>query len=140
MAQYLEFFSNHPFLVLSFLLILGALGWSYLPATSGARKLSPLDATRLINHDDAVVIDLRSEGDFDQGHILNSLHIPHDKLAERIKSLEKYRSRPIIATCRTGHQSAGAGGVLLRNGFEKVYYINGGILAWEGASLPLSRR
>ena len=104
------------------------------------RKLSPSDTTRLINHEDAVIIDLRTDGEFRQGHIVNALNIPESQLAERLGKLNKYRARPIIATCRTGQISVKAGGKLVADGFEQVYALNGGILAWEGASLPLTRK
>ena len=136
-----EFFSNHPELCLAFIAILGGIVWTlFQDSPRGVRKLSPSDATRLINHEDAVIIDVRSDGEFRQGHIVNALNIPESQLAERLGKLNKYRGRPIITTCRTGQVSVKAGGKLVADGFEKVYTLNGGILAWEGASLPLTKK
>ena len=136
-----EFFSNHPGLCMAFIAILAAIAWTFFQGSSrGVRKLSPGDATRLINHEDAVVIDVRSDGEFRQGHIVNALNIPESELANRLGKLNKYRGRPVITTCRTGQISVKAGGKLVAGGFEKVYSLNGGILAWEGASLPLTRK
>ncbi len=135
-----EFFSNHPGLVMAFLVVLGALIWTLFQGRShGVKKVNPSDATRLINSEDAVVIDLRSDNEFKQGHILNSLHVPQNYLADQMSKLEKHRERPIITTCKTGNESARAGGVLVRRGFQKVYSLNGGILAWQAANLPLVR-
>ena len=136
-----EFFSNHPELCLAFIAILGGIAWTFFQGSPrGVRKLSPSDATRLINHEDAVIIDVRPDGEFRQGHIVNALNIPESQLAERLGKLNKYRGRPIITTCRTGQISGKAGGRLVADGFEKVYTLNGGILAWEGASLPLTKK
>ena len=136
-----EFFTNHPGLCMAFIAILGGIAWTFFQGSArGVSKLSPSDATRLINHEDAVIIDLRSDGEFRQGHIVNALNIPESQLADRLGKLNKFRGRPIIATCRTGQISAKAGGKLVAGGFEKVYVLNGGILAWEGASLPLTRK
>ena len=136
-----EFFSNHPGLCMAFVAILGGIAWTFFQGSArGVRKLSPSDATRLINHEDAVIIDLRTDGEFRQGHIVNSLNVPESQLAERLGKLGKYRGRPIITTCRTGQISVKAGGKLVADGFEKVYALNGGILAWESASLPLIRK
>ena len=136
-----EFFSNHPELCLALIAILGGIAWTFFQGSPrGVRKLSPSDATRLINHEDAVIIDVRSDGEFRQGHIVNALNIPESQLAERLGKLNKYRARPIITTCRTGQISVKAGGKLVADGFEKVYTLNGGILAWEGASLPLTKK
>ena len=136
-----EFLSNHPLLGMGLLAILGGIAWTFLQGSArGVRKLSPSDVTRLINHEDAIVLDVRSDGEFRQGHIVNALNIPDTQLADRIDKLNKYRERPIIATCRTGQVSAKAGGKLAAHGFEKVYSLSGGILAWESASLPLTRK
>ena len=126
---------------MAFIAILGGIAWTFLQGSPrGVRKLSPMDATRLINHEDAVIIDVRPDGEYRQGHIVNALNIPDSQLAERLGKLNKYRARPIITTCRTGQVSAKAGGKLVAGGFEKVYSLNGGILAWEGASLPLTKK
>ena len=136
-----EFFLNHPALCMALLVLLGAIAWTFLHGMSrGVRRLSPSDATRLINHEEALVLDVRSDGEFRQGHIVNALNIPESQLAERLNKLNRYRGRPIIATCRTGQTSAKAGSTLSANGFEQVYSLHGGILAWEGASLPLTKK
>ena len=136
-----EFFQNNPLLCMAFLAILGGLAWTFLQGSArGVRKLSPSDVTRLINQEDAVVLDVRSDGEFRQGHIVNAMNIPDSQLPDRIDKLNKFRSRPIIATCRTGQISVKAGGKLAAHGFEKVYSLSGGILAWESASLPLTKK
>jgi len=141
MEQLLEFASNHPILSLAFVVIVGLLIWTFIAgAAQGVSKLSPGDATRLINHEDAVVLDVRVDGEFNRGHILNAVHIPEKALPEQVSKLDKFRDRPIIATCRTGHRSAGACQTLRKNGFQKVYTLNGGILAWENANLPLTKK
>ena len=96
--------------------------------------------TRLINDEEAVVIDLRPDAEFRQGHIIHSVHVPAANLADQIGKLEKYRGRPVIAACRSGQQSGRAGATLRKNGFEKVFALSGGILAWQGASMPLNKK
>ncbi len=136
-----EFFSNHPGLCLAFIAILGGIAWTFFQGPPrGVRKLSPMDATRLINHEDAVIIDVRTDGEFRQGHIVNAVNIPESQLGDRLGKLGKYRGRPVITTCRAGQISVKAGSRLVADGFEQVYSLNGGILAWEGASLPLTKK
>lgn len=136
-----EFFSNNPALCMAFIAILGGIAWTFFQGSArGVRKLSPMDATRLINHEDAVIIDVRPDGEFRQGHIVNAVNIPDSQLADRLANLNKYRGRPIITACRTGQISMKAGSRLVSGGFENVYSLNGGILAWEGASLPLTKK
>lgn len=134
----LEFFGNHPGLSMAFIAILAALIWTLFQGRShGVQKVDPSDATRLINSEDAVVLDVRSDVEYKQGHILNSVHIPQSYLNDQIQKLEKHRDRPIITACKTGNDSARVGAELLRRGFSKVYRLNGGIAAWEAANLPL---
>ena len=138
MEQLPEFLLNHPFLSTAFLAIVGALLWTtFQPGATG--RLSPTDATRLMSHADAVVLDVRADGDYESGHIVNSVHLPMDQLESSLRKLEKYRSRPIIAACQNGQRAPAAVKTLKAHGFERLYTLNGGVNAWANASLPLSR-
>jgi rhodanese-related sulfurtransferase len=139
MNRFFEFISNHPILFAALGALIGMLAWTFLSGGS-TRRVTPLVATQMINHEDAVVVDVRGEGEFQQGHIVNAVHIPLDKLEEQIGKLEKYRDRPIIPVCRAGQQSATACKTLRLRGFEKVFSLRGGILAWQEATLPLTKK
>ena len=138
MAQLIEFLGNHHLLGMAFFGLLGMLVWTFISGGS-ARRLEPGDATRLINHEDAVILDVRSDGEFSQGHIINSVNVPLGALGPQIDKLKKYRERPIITACRTGQQSVSAIKMLRRHGFENLYSLGGGIAAWESANLPLTK-
>ena len=141
MEQMLAFVTNHWALSLAFVAIAAALLASFVyPSLQGVRKLSPGDAIRLINQEDAVVVDVRTEGEFRQGHIVNALHVNPKSVSEQSDKLDKYRSRPVIVACRSGHQSASVAARLRKRGFEQVHNLQGGMLAWENASLPVSRK
>lgn len=141
MDQFLVFASNHWALFVALFVIVALLIWSVVYAgLQGISKVSPLDATRLINHEDAVVLDVREDNEYKQGHIINSLHIPLKVLASQTNKLEKYKGRPIIAICRSGQQSVNACTTLRKHGFERVYNLSGGIVAWQNASLPLTKK
>ena len=105
----------------------------------GYSEVKPDEAVRLINHEDAVVIDTRPDEEFSKGHILNAINVPAAALNDRIKDLERYRGRPFLVYCLTGRPSAHAGAALRKNGFEPVFKLSGGLMAWERAGLPLSR-
>ena len=136
-----EFISNHASLALAFVVILVSLLWVLWQSFGrGQKKLSPMDATQLINREDAVVLDVRSDGEFKQGHIVNAVNIPQKSVEEQLSKLDKYRNRPIITACRTGQVALGVGSVLRKNGFEQVYNLSGGLIAWEGANLPLVKK
>ncbi|THF60740.1 rhodanese-like domain-containing protein [Pseudothauera rhizosphaerae] len=101
--------------------------------------LSPIQATLLINREDAVVVDVRDEGEYARGHIPNARHIPLGDLERRKGELDKLRDLPLILCCASGARSAGAVSTLRKAGFEKLYNLRGGIYEWEKAGQPLDR-
>lgn len=105
---------------------------------SGVREVGAMEATQLINHQNAVVLDVREDSEFYAGHVPHSVHVPLGQLAKHAE-LEKYKSRPVIAICRSGMRSGRACSVLRKNGFEQVYNLAGGITAWERANMPMEK-
>ncbi len=140
MAQYLEFASNHVWLVGAFFVILSALAWNLIADPARKFNIDPVDATLKLNHEDALILDIRSMKEFSDGHILHAENIPLNSLAQQLQKLEKYKNRPIIAVCRSGSRSAVACSTLRKAGFEQVYNLRGGMLAWEAAGQPVKRR
>ncbi|HCX34621.1 MAG TPA: rhodanese-like domain-containing protein [Rhodocyclaceae bacterium] len=106
----------------------------------GVASLSPVQATLLINREDAVLVDIREQDEFVRGHIPNSRHIPLTQFEKRIGELDPFKGRPVIINCHSGHRSHSACGALRRRGFEKVFSLDGGVSAWEQAGLPLTTR
>lgn len=140
MDQLIEFSGNHPELFIAFFFVLGLLAWGFLSEQiSGISSLVPQEAISLINHENAVVLDVREDNEYAQGHILNSIHIPLSTLSGKLGRLEKYRSKPIISSCMSGSRSGRACSILKKNGFENLHNLKGGISAWQNASLPLSK-
>lgn len=140
MEQFLEFFNNHVILSAAFFAILVLLLIDVFGAgMQGFKSASPSEATQLINREDAVVLDVREDNDFQSGHIVNSIHIPLGFLKERVADLEKHKSKPIIVGCRSGSRSASACKTLKKEGFESVYNLKGGMMAWQHANLPLTK-
>lgn len=138
LAQLVEFIGNHLFLFLALAVILGLLTYNLIVGSKGS--VDPLQATEMINHRDAVVVDVRPAADFAKGHIINALNIPMNGFKNQTATLSKHKGKPIIINCRSGSQSAMACGQLRKAGFEEVYNLRGGLLAWESASLPLTRK
>ncbi len=140
MEQFVEFAGNHTWLFIALGVVLGLLVWNFLASQiSGIKSLLPQEATFLINREDAVILDVREDNEYTQGHILNSVHIPLSALSSKLSRVEKYRNRPIIASCMSGSRSGRACSLLKKNGFEKVHNLKGGIVAWQNASLPLTK-
>ncbi len=138
MAQIIEFIGNHALLVGAFAGVAALLAWNlFAPSLQGYGQVSPSAAVQLINHEDAVLVDVRELSEYDTGSVLNSIHIPLGSVRDHLARLEKYRDKPIIVMCNSGHRSASACATLKSNGFTKLHNLTGGILAWQNAGLPV---
>ena len=140
MPQLLEFVINHWDLFLALAIILfmmfsGGLG----SRLRGYKQISAQEAVQLLNHDDALLLDVREDSEFKDGHIIDAMHIPLGKLDSRIDELEKFREKSIIVSCRSGHRSSAACARLRKGGYETVYNLKGGVMAWQSAGLPLQK-
>ncbi|MBI1175536.1 MAG: rhodanese-like domain-containing protein [Sideroxydans sp.] len=114
--------------------------WSFVGnRLRGVKEADCVAALQMINHKDAVVLDVRENEEFKAGHLLNAKQIPLGKLRERIGELERYREKPVVVVCRSGQRSATACALLGREGFAQVYNLAGGIMAWQKANLPLEK-
>ena len=117
----LEFVGNNLLWVTLWFALLILLFWNFFSDTLlGIVQLGPMDATRRINHDNALVIDLRSQSDYKSGHILNSINIPDGELTDRKNELEKHKERPLIMYCQNGTVSSKVVRQLKMEGFEDI--------------------
>lgn len=139
MHQFLEFVINHWTLWAALLVVLLLVINNELSgAVGGVAMLNPQQVTDLINHQNAVVLDIRPEDDFSTGHITGALHYPADKLETEQEKLEKkYKSKPLVIICQNGNDSAKLAGQLLKQSSKQVFALKGGISGWVDASLPL---
>ena len=140
MDRFPEFVANHLFLFSLLAMILAMLIWNlYADVLSGMKQVSATEAVRLINHEQAAVIDVRSEDDFKTGHILGAVHVPAGEFSGKRDKLEKFRKQAVIMYCNNGAESTKMTRLLMQDGFEKVYCLKGGIATWKNATLPLTR-
>ena len=100
-------------------------------------KVSTHEATRLINTQNAVVVDIRDKKDFKEGHLVDSINMTSAQIKDRASELEKYKDSPIIVVCKTGQTASEASKTLKQQGFEQVYRLQGGIMEWTNNNLPL---
>jgi len=140
-ARIFEFIGNHPYLILAFVGTLGALFASEIVRrVNGMKSVGPAQATSLSNRENAVFLDTREDREYNDGHIPEAVHIPLKQLPERVAELDKYKKLPVIAYCRSGNRSSSTGRILQKHGFESVYNLAGGIMAWQSANLPVRKK
>ncbi|MCB0216836.1 MAG: rhodanese-like domain-containing protein [Chloroflexi bacterium] len=85
----------------------------------------------------ALLIDVREPSEYAEGHIPGITLIPMGEVQDRLAELP--RDQPVILTCRSGNRSATVAEFLRGQGYDQVYSMQGGILAWEGAGQPVER-
>lgn len=106
----------------------------YFPADTNY-IISPKDLHDLVeeNPDAIMVLDIRSEEDFDKGHIEGAVHIPFKKVGENYDKLPD--NKPIYVICYTG-QTAGITTAMLRVAGFNAISLSRGMTGWDGEELP----
>lgn len=136
----MQFLQDNALLIAVTLMSGGMLLWTFIGnKVRGISEVTTTAATQLINHKDALVLDVREQDEFNGGHILNAKLIPHGALVTRIGEIERYRELPVIVVCRSGMRSAMACATLKKQGFTQAYSLSGGMIAWMKANLPVER-
>jgi rhodanese-related sulfurtransferase len=135
----LKFVTEHIFLVALAAVSGGMLIWPAVRRGTGGPSISTLQATLLINQQNALVLDVREAAEYEKGHVLNARHIPVEDLAARSAEMEKYKSKPVIVVCESGNRADRAAAALRKQGFEQAVSLSGGVAAWRQAGLPLEK-
>ena len=100
------------------------------------KRASTLEVTQLMNRGKTVVLDVRDAADFAKGHLRDAKNIPLADLQARIGELDKSKGKSVVVVCQTGARADKAMKVLQNAGFEDVVGLDGGLAAWQAASLP----
>jgi len=102
----------------------------------GFSSILPAEVVQKINNG-AKVLDIRAESAFKQGHIVDSLHMPADKVTQVVAKISD-KTQPLIVACETGMRCNRVAGVLVKDGYSQVSILRGGVQAWINDRLPLS--
>lgn len=136
MEQLGQFIVNHWGLWLALVIVLLIIFINELQTQKKrAKELSPQAAVNLINHENAVVIDLREAEVFRNGHILDAIRATADDFNEQ--RMDKYKTKPLIIVCARGLQSSQLATKLREKGFTQPMALAGGMAAWQTAELPV---
>ena len=135
-----DFLGNHFYLTLAFVGVLVALAVSEAQRfMRGYAALTPAGLTQLINRENALLIDVSAQADFEKGHIPGAKHVPMSQFDPESKDLAKVRDLPVAIVCRNGQPSGQAAQRLKKAGFTKVFWLEGGLAAWTEAQMPLAK-
>lgn len=131
-------FLSEQWVLVSVLLVLVALLIFTENRKSGS-SIGVHELTKMVNKNDAVILDLRDGKEFSSGHITGAFNIPYTKFKERSAELEKYREKPIILVDKMGQHTSTIGKQLAKEGYL-VSRLSGGMAEWVAQSLPVIRK
>lgn len=115
--------------ILIAVLIVGFLFYSR--AQANVPTISSDEAREYLTDSNYQFIDVRTDGEYDSGHIPNSMHIPLHQIQDRMSEIDSLKNKNIIAYCRSGARSSKATKILVEAGFD-VLNLSGGVLSWKG--------
>ena len=103
----------------------------------GVTLVSPTEASKLIESGDVEVVDVRTPEEYAAGHVEGATPIDFyaPDFADRVAELD--HGKEYVVYCRTGHRSAQAAALMADQGLA-VDDVDGGIVAWQAAGLPLT--
>lgn len=86
-----------------------------------------------------VIIDVRSDGEFQSGHIANALHVSFWQAFTSDKLDNFKKNQPLVLYCQHGPRAGVAKLAFSLAGFENIHYLEGHMKAWKKANLPIER-
>ena len=134
----MEFIRNNLLLIVVAFVSGAMLIWPLVRRSAGGPWVGTLQATQLINREDALVIDVRDPGEYGAGHILGARNLPVSRIDEKT-DLGKRKDRPLIVYCDSGARSSKAAAALRQQGYTQVVNLSGGLGAWQAAGLPVEK-
>lgn len=132
------------FIVDNWMLISVALGsglmlaWPALKSARGGSLTAPA-AVQLINRERAVVVDVCDSEEFAAGHVGGAKNIPLNQLHEKLPTMVKNKTLPLILVCQSGARSDRALAIAQKLGYAQAQSLNGGLTAWRRANLPIEK-
>jgi len=131
------FMTHHPYLsaatIAIFILVMLV---ELIRAKRNVFSISPAEVTRLMNRENAIVIDIRQNEIYRKSHIIDAQSMNYKDIQEQPNKLQKFKARPIIIVANASHESQKLAALLLKRGYN-AYSLSGGMRAWNEANMPV---
>ena len=106
---------------------------SETPSETVSKDISIEESKKLINEGEVtLILDVRNEDEFAEGHLKNAIQIPVKELKENLSDIEKFKDELVLVYCRSGKRSAEAVDILKENGFKNLVHMKDGISKCDG--------
>ena len=103
------------------------------------REVDAKEAAELIQNLKPLLLDVRTRGEYSNGHLENALLIPVQELQKRVGELSGYKHSDILIYCATGNRSTVASKILIDNGFKRIANMRYGIYGWAKSQYPVTK-
>jgi len=127
------------------LFVFGLIGCNNGNATQGNQSEQNINknidvkkfAQSIAENKDITLLDVRTEDEFSSGHLAHALNININDagFTGEVEKLDK--NKPVYVYCLSGGRSSNAATYLAQQGFKEVYNLQGGIIAWKNADMPI---
>lgn len=120
-----------PIMILLILPVLFLLSCAVKQKTPPYKQISQEEARKMMEEEDCVILDVRTEEEFNEGHIPDAVCLPAETIGSEAPAQLPDKDQVILIYCRTGIRAAGAAEQLAKLGYTNVYEF-GGIVNWKG--------
>lgn len=109
-------------------------------AAAAVRDVSREELVQMLEQERVgLLLDVRTPEEFAQGHVAGAVNISHDRIAERMEEIAAFEDQSVVLYCRSGRRAGIAASVLREAGFEDLAHLDGDMLGWLEAGLPVER-
>ena len=127
-------FAGAAILVIMVVLVIVIFGNSSEDLVSTLPLAVSVEEAYSYREDGAFILDVRTQQEWDAGHIPGAILIPLDELPNRLNEVPE--NMEIVVVCRSGNRSGTGRDILLSNGFTSVTSMEGGVNQWQAAGYP----
>jgi len=120
-----------------FTLVLGFIAVSVFAGETPQISQQDLLAAQKAPNNNIILLDVRSEGEYNHGHLAGAINVSYDKVEENLSQLSQYKGSTVVVYCRSGRRAGIAEKILAEDGFNNLRHLTGDMNGWLAAELPV---
>ncbi|RLA14326.1 MAG: hypothetical protein DRQ60_00345 [Gammaproteobacteria bacterium] len=105
----------------------------------GLAQATPAQVVQMINQENAVVLDLRSEEKFAAEHLAGSKNVTAENYEAAVRKIKKPEQQPVVLVSERGVATAALAKQLKQSGIQRLFELKGGVSGWRDEQLPLEK-
>lgn len=119
---------------------LAVFGLSMQSTETATPVISQDEVLELIDSgDEVLILDVRTQREFDDGRVPGAVLIPHTELMDRFDEIAEFMDKPVVVYCEAGGRAGRAENELSEAGFTNLLHLEGDMRAWKANGRPLEK-